>query len=65
MSAKCTEEQIQALEAIYDGLDLDGLQLDMIQAIGLDWADDINSAIAHLDFEIRTTMQDTRREAGL
>lgn len=61
----CTEEQIIALEGIFDWIDLDNLQQQVIDAVGLDWADDINSAIANLECEIRETIRDMRRKAGL
>ena len=61
----CTEEQIIALEGIFDWIDLDNLQQQVIDAVGLDWADDINSAIANLEGEIRETIRDMRKEAGL
>lgn len=64
MSAKCTEGRILALEEIYDELDLDGLQMDVVRAVGLDWADEVNSAVAALDCEIRETIRDMRSEAG-
>ena len=47
MEGPCTEEQIIALEGIFDWIDLDNLQQQVIDAVGLDWADDINSAIAN------------------
>ena len=65
MSGTCTEEQIIALEGIFDWIDLDNLQQQVIDAVGLDWADDINSAIANLECEIRETIRDRRRKAGL
>ena len=61
----CTEEQIIALEGIFDWIDLDNLQQQVIDAVGLDWADDINSAIANRECEIRETIRDMRKEAGL
>lgn len=65
MEGPCTEEQIIALEGIFDRIDLDNLQQQVIDAVGLDWADDINSAIANLECEIRETIRDMRKEAGL
>ena len=65
MEGPCTEEQIIALEGIFDWIDLDNLQQQVIDAVGLDWADDINSAIATLECEIRETIRDMRKEAGL
>lgn len=66
MSARCTDEQVYALEDIYDSLDLDGLQARIVDAVGDVWADDINAEVADLDCEIRTTLRDMRREvAGL
>ena len=65
MSGTCTEEQIIALEGIFDWIDLDNLQQQVIDAVGLDWADDINSAIANLECEIHETIRDMRRKAGL
>ena len=65
MEGPCTVEQIIALEGIFDWIDLDNLQQQVIDAVGLDWADDINSAIANLECEIRETIRDMRKEAGL
>lgn len=65
MDEPCTEAQVMALEELYDNLDLDGLQMDVIGAVGREWADDVNSAIAALDCEIRETVRDMRKEAGL
>lgn len=53
------------MEGIFDWIDLDNLQQQVIDAVGLDWADDINSAIANLECEIRETIRDMRKEAGL
>lgn len=61
MSEPCTEDQAMALEELYDELDLDGLQSRVIEAVGSYWADDINSRIADLDYEIRTTIRDMQR----
>lgn len=65
METPCAEEQAMALEEIYDGLDLDGLQADVIEAVGREWADGVNCAIAALDCEIRETVRDMRMEAVL
>ena len=65
MAGVSTEEQIIALEGIFDWIDLDGLQQQVIDAVGGYWADDINSAIAGLDCEIRETIRDMRKEADL
>ena len=65
MSETCTEEQIIALEAIFDWIDLDNLQMQVIDAVGADWASDINSEIASLEYEVRETVRAMRREAGL
>lgn len=64
MSAICTEEQVDALEGIYDSLDLGGLQARIVAAVGDVWADDINVEVADLDYEIRTTLRDMRKEAA-
>lgn len=52
----CTQDQIDVLEDIYNELYLDGLQDRIRSAIGPYWADDIQSEIAALDFEIRDTL---------
>ena len=65
MSGTCTEEQIIALEGISDWIDLDNLQQQVIDAVGLDWADEIISAIANLLCVIRETIRDMRRKGGL
>lgn len=62
---KCTDDQIAALEDIYDEIYLDGLQDQVLAAVGDYWADDINSAIASLDFAIRETISDMRRVCRL
>ena len=48
MEGPCTEEQIIALEGIFDWIDLDNLQQQVIDAVGLDWADDINLSLIHI-----------------
>ena len=63
MSAKCTDDQACALEIIYDELDLDRLQIQVIDAVGGYWADSINDRIADLDCEIRETIRGMRKEA--
>lgn len=65
MDEQCTEEQILALENIYDELDLDNLQQQVINAAGRYWAEEINCAIAHLEYEIREAIRDMRKEADL
>lgn len=62
MSETCTEEQISALEGIFDWIDLDNVQQSVIDAVGDYWADDITSAIAPLEFEVRETLRDMRKE---
>ena len=65
MEGPCTEEQIIALEGIFDWIDLDNLQQQVIDAVGAAWASDINSEIAGLECEARETVRAMRREAGL
>lgn len=65
MDESCTEEQIMALEEIYDEIDLDNLQRRLIDAAGRYWAEDINGAVAELDYEIRSAILDMRKEAEL
>ena len=48
MEGPCTEEQIIALEGIFDWIDLVNLQQQVIDAVGLDWADDINLSLIHI-----------------
>ncbi|MEI3231037.1 MAG: hypothetical protein V8S24_07210 [Gordonibacter pamelaeae] len=65
MEGPCTEEQIIApMEGIFDWIDLDNLQQQVIDAVGLDWADDINSAITNLECEIRKTIRRDMRKGG-
>lgn len=59
----CTEDQVITLEAIYDEIDLDGLQESVINAVGGYWADDINIAIADMDFEFRKAIRGMSEEA--
>lgn len=62
MSGGCTEEQISALEGIFDWIDLDNVQQSVIDAVGDYWAGGINSAIASLEFEVYETLRDMRKE---
>lgn len=61
MDKKDIEEQIEALVSIFDWLDLDYLQQQVIDAVGTDWADGINGAVANLECEVRETLRDMRR----
>lgn len=62
MSETCIEEQISALEGIFDWIDLDNVQQSVIDAVGDYWAGGINSAIAALEFEAYETLRDMRKE---
>lgn len=57
------EQQIDALEGIFNWIDLDELQQSVIDAVGTYWADDINDKIAELDFEVLSTIRKMRAEA--
>lgn len=59
------EEQIIALEGVFGWIDLDGLQQQVVDAVGAEWADGVNCAIANLECEVRETVRDMRKEAGL
>lgn len=63
MSTRDIEQHIADLENVYDELNLDGLQMEIIRAAGPYWADDINTAIAHLDYEFRDALAGMQREA--
>lgn len=62
MSEKTLEDRIVDLEAVYDAADLDGLQERVIDAAGDYWAEDINLAVAGLDFEFRDAIRGMYRQ---
>lgn len=50
-------EKVEALEGIYNDLDLDCLQELVNETVGEDQAEEIVGAISNLDFEMRDTIR--------
>lgn len=52
-----TEGQLEYLESLYDELNLDGIQDEVLRNCGEGIADDVNLAIADFDFALRRSIR--------
>ena len=56
-----TEGQLEYLESLYDELNLDGIQDEVLRNCNEGIADDVNLAIADFDFALRRSISEAQR----